>query len=390
MAGQTINISPNIIKWVIQKVQFENTNTSILESLYQWLSGEKAPTFSQLENVSKKTNIPFGYFFLTTPPEETCNIVEYRTVDSVEVIEPSRNLIDTLDKMTEIQEWMRGYLIDSGNEELPFVGKFKDAPNELSITNDIRTTLNLAKNWYTQVKSSGESFKYLRSLFENIGILVMLNGIVGQNTHRKLEISEFRAFTLVDNYAPLIFINTCDSENGKIFSLVHELVHIWIGVDNFYNDQFGNATKISEIEKICNSVSAEILVPNEYFLKKWNETNLGIFEKSEVLSKYFNCSKNVIVRRAFDNSYITRDEYDKVTSEFIEQFKQWEIKNKEKKTNGGNYYKTMETRLDKRLMKALESSAKEGKTQYTEVYRLTNTNRSTFSKLLDAGGEKLW
>ena len=143
MPGVTVSIAPEILNWIIQKVQFQNVNSSAYELLNKWLSGEKEPTFNQVEDISKKTNIPFGYFFLDKPPVEECKIVEYRTVDSINLQEPSRNLMDVLDMMTDAQEWMVDYLKDNGYDPLYFVGRGKTSTAS-EIAYDIRKELGLS------------------------------------------------------------------------------------------------------------------------------------------------------------------------------------------------------------------------------------------------------
>lgn len=389
MAGIMIKIDPSILNWIIRKIQSQNVSSSVVELLFQWQSGEKEPTFRQIEDISKKANIPFGYFFLTTPPKEECSIVEFRTVNSLELQEPSRNLLDTVDAMTDAQEWMKAFLRDNGADELSFVGKYNEEVNRDVIVDDIRKVLHLNEDWFTQTGSSAGSFKCLRGKCENAGILVMMSGIVGQNTRRKLSISEFRAFTLIDEYVPLIFINTCDTEGGKLFSLLHELAHIWMGTGSFYNDEYGTSNNISSLEKICNAVAAEILVPQEQFLKKWKEQNLDICGKITELAKYFKCSQHVIVRKALDNSFISERTYTEFVDKLTKEYKKWQ-EQKDKKGSGGDFYKTMGTKMDHRFIRALASSAKEGRTQYTDVYRLTNTNRKTFSRLVDEIGDVKW
>jgi len=389
MAGMNIKIEPSILNWIIQKIQFQDVNSSVTELLFKWQSGEKEPTFNQIEDVSKKANIPFGYFFLTTPPKEECKIIEFRTVDSLELQEPSRNLLDTVDAMIDAQEWMKSFLRDNETDKLPFVGKYNKELNECEIVEDIRRVLNLNESWFTQTASIAESFKYLREKCENAGILVMMSGIVGQNTRRKLSISEFRAFTLIDAYAPLIFINTCDTESGRLFSLLHELAHVWTGTGSFYNDQFGNANNVSFLEKTCNAVAAEILVPHEIFRKKWKEHDIDKYGKIAELAKYFKCSQYVIARKALECSFISEKDYTDFVDKLTEEYKKWQ-EQKDKKKSGGDFYKTMGAKMDHRFIRALASSAKEGRTQYTDVYRLTNTNRKTFSRLVNEIGDIKW
>ena len=75
-------------------------------------------------------------------------------------------------------------------------------------TKKIIAQLGLASDWN---RKSNDTFNVLRKASSDLGILVMQNGIVGNNPHRSLDISEFRAFVLIDAYAPLIFLNAKDS-----------------------------------------------------------------------------------------------------------------------------------------------------------------------------------
>ena len=390
MAGISVKVKPEIINWILQTIQFDSVASSAIDLLNKWQTGEKTPTFNQVEDISKKTNIPFGYFFLDKPPVEECPIVNYRTLDSLTIPEPSRNLIDTLDLMTDIQNWMTEYVVENGQEELDYVGSAENVNDVILIADKIRKTIGIDKEWYTIGGSAADSFRYLKSSLGEIGIIVMMSGIVGNNTRRKLNVEEFRAFTLVNKLAPLIFINTCDSDAGKLFSLLHELTHICLGVNSFYIDFVSNGDTDNAIEITCNAVAAEILVPNDIFINKWNDIKGTITEKTEALSKAFRCSQYVIARKALNNNKITKKIYVEIIAILTEQYKKWKEQQNANESSGGNFYRTLGSKLDHRFVYALASSAKEGRTQYTEVYRLTNTNRKTFGKLLADIGGTIW
>ena len=381
MATVNIDIAPDVIEWILSHLIEENVSLSIIDTLKKWKIGEKKPTFSQLEKVSNQINIPFGYFFLQEPPAEENKILEFRTIDSIESQNPSRELIDTIDNMEDIQEWMKNYQIKQGYSPLSIIGSMEGVQDIKSIANKMREDMELQEDWYCDMQDSWNSFKYLRSIMEDQGILVMLNGVVGQNTHRSLAIEEFRAFTLIDEYAPLIFINSNDSSNGKLFSLLHEAAHIWLGRDNFYNDRYGAGKDVSSLERVCNSVAAEIIVPNNRFITEWNKnSNISDLERIEKFSEIFKCGATVIARRALDNKFINIHEYEKVARDAIEQYN--EFKSNQKR-DGGNFYNNIAVKNDRRLILALNSSIYEGTTQFTDAYRITNTNRKTFSKLVD-------
>ena len=379
-----VNITPAIMDWIVGQIKFEKIKEPLLiKNIQLWKTGEKQPTFNQVEKLSKITNIPLGYFFLATPPAEDLSLLEYRTVDSYEVLNPSRNLIDTIREMESVQEWMRNYIITSDNDALDFVGSQKNNKNAEDIAQIIRKQLCLPEDWFVFSQNADDSFKRIRMYAEALGVIVMMNGIVGNNTHRKLEIGEFRAFTLIDNYAPLIFINSNDSYNGKLFSLLHEMAHIWLGLDNFFNDRYSAITGVDETETLCNAIAAEILVPQKHFTQKWDEQNDKNFDsKVNSIASYFNCGTTVIARKALTNNLISLQEYSFIANKAIRYFNERQEKKKNDKS-GGDYYRTLATRLDRRFLNAIANSAFEGKTLYSEAFRLTHTNRNTFLTLME-------
>lgn len=284
---------------------------------------------------------------------------------------------------------MTSYRKDLGFDTLSVVGSLKHCTDVEFIASKMREDLNLNKNWYESVSSVREAFNCVRKKLEENCIIVMMNGIVGNNTHRVLNADEFRAFTLVNEWAPLIFINTADSLNARLFSLLHEAAHIWLGANDLYNDRYSSAEKVSSVEKICNVAAGELLVPTDDFLMKWNfliETE-DVNEVINELSRKFNCSEIVIARKALDNHKIDRDLYNKISQNIILYYRNSQEK---KEAAGGNYYHTMNSRLDGVFVKALCESIKMGRTSYTEAYRLTNTSRRTFPKVVQSLGGLEW
>ena len=187
-------------------------------------------------------------------------MVNYRTIDSISSHDPSRNLIDTIDQMETIQDWMNEYLQDEGADPLPFVGSVKKPYDVMEISFRIRHTLDIDSAWYSEMNTPQDAFKWWRHKLMMIGIMVFLSGTVGSNTHRKLDLQEFRGFALIDDYAPLIFINSADTYTGRLFSLIHENVHIWLGDNSLFNRLDWQDGALRETEAICNAVAAELLV----------------------------------------------------------------------------------------------------------------------------------
>ena len=381
-----VNISNETLGWIMANINFDALSSQIAGRLMSWYSGEKVPTFNQIEEASRATGIPLGYFFLNTPPKEDRTLLEYRTVDSLELEKPSRNLLDTIHDMEQIQEWAKNQMVTDGFSELEFVGSMAEISEVGTFVSQIRQVLDLPRDWFTFSKTSADSFRYLRTKISDAGVIVMMNGIVGNSTHRPLEINEFRAFAIADEYAPLIFINSNDSTNGKLFSLLHEFAHILIGKNNFFNDRYSAHGRVNQVETICNAAAAEILVPSDLFTEKWSEVISENDVKTTIstLAKYFKCGITVIARKALDHGYITSQEYTQVAQLAVYLYN--EQRKKAKENPGGDYYRTAASRIDQRFFRMLAGSVAEGKTLYSDAFRLTNTNRTTFRELTQQAG----
>ena len=170
---------------------------------------------------------------------------------------------------------------------------------------------------------------------------------------------------------------------GKLFSLLHELAHVFIGKNSLYNQAIGKNESKEKEEVFCNALAAELLVPIELFISSWQSLEAGIEEKIALISKKFTCSRLVIARRALDSRYINQKQYDELIAIFRKEY--IDLK-QEKKSSGGDFYNTMQARYDHRFLRLLALSASEGSTNYRDAYKLTHTNRSSFDKLIETIG----
>ena len=374
----TFNVSPAIISWALNQTKHNAVPLRSIETLESWLNSEKAPSYEKIKEVSKDTHIPFGYFFLKNPPEEKLELLEFRTIKNNEYNSPSRELIECVRNMKQVIFWTRNNLIEENVGKCSVVGALKETDNKDSIVNFVRTTLSLEENWFCKSANAADSFRRLREIISNLGIIVTLEGRAGNSNARAFDLNEFRAFTIIDDYAPLIFINSKDTDNGKLFSLLHEFTHICLGKNNLFNDRYNSTVHIDKLETLCNKVSAEILVPTELLKKQWERCkDKDVLSIVDNCAKYFRCSKLVIAKKAYDISLINFESYKKVYDCSIQNFE----KRKSADRRGPSYYVTLASHVDKRFFTMLYSSVLDGRTRYTEAFRLTNTNRKTFEGL---------
>ena len=375
-------VKPIIIKWAIQSAGKDiNVLSDKFDKIDKWASEESELTVSELNKLSKELRIPFGYFFLVEPPDEDIQLLKYRTVENEEQAKPSRDLIDTIKYMEKRQSFMRDALIEDGFLPHEFVGSatITDNPEDLAVK--ITQALKLKKDWN---KNNPAAFNVLREAISNLGILVMQNGVVGNNNHRVLNVAEFRAFVLIDEYVPLIFLNARDSANAKVFSLCHELVHIWLGVDELYNDNFttNQIFNNGQLESFCNEVAAEMLLPLSSIQSALDPQN-DIYTNIKHISKVFNVSELVVCIRLKTKKFINAKVFNEVYANLLTEMRDNLLgKQLQEKKSGGDYYATSGSRLDARFAATVSRKAREGRILYTEAYELVGAKGKTYDNLI--------
>lgn len=377
-----VTISDEVLKWLVQKPEFSDLKQEARDKVLAWQRGEKKPTFKELEKISKSTGIPFGFFFLQEPPKEEHPLLECRTVEGRGISGISQSLRNVIQDMELAQDWMSSQLRSEGasvNGLLGCLPKRGSAVREDA--NRIRELLGINEDWFTERKSHRDHFQYMRTGISENGVLVMMSGIVGLNTAKVLDIEEFRAFALIDDYAPLIFINGNDGEGARLFSLLHELAHIALGVSDLFNSRYDEETAKKEAEKRCNAIAAEIMVPDGLFEERWSLLgDLETKQRIDRLSEYFCCGKTVIARKALDHGLIGKALYREVAESEIEAYRFSRSVEKER-PGGGDFYRAFLDRADPRFLERLVDSVESGETQYTEALRLTHLDLQSFNEV---------
>lgn len=363
-----VNVNANILTWAIARAGYElQPFTEKFPNVQLWLEGEKKPTVKQLENFSKKVHLPFGYLFLPEPPKEKLPIPFFRS-NSKQAEKVSINVYDTILLMQQRQDWLRDYLKENDFDQLTFVGKFRNSTNVQAIVADIRNTLNLPENWASQFKTWQEAQDHLVLHIEDKGIITVFNGVVENNGFRKIPVDECRGFVLVNEMAPFMFINNADWKSAQMFTIVHELAHIWTGHSAGFD--FRKLQPADDpIEILCDKVAAEFLVPENSFNEVWNRNPSITFA-----SRYFKVSEIVIARRALDTRKLTKSQF----FEFYEEYSNREFAKKEQQSSGGDFYATTKKRLSLTFASHINNAVKSGNLLYREAYKLTSLKGDTF------------
>jgi Zn-dependent peptidase ImmA (M78 family) len=379
-----VDIEPTMLRWACERAGYPPSHLAErIPQLPAWLRGEARPTLKQLEKLANATHTPLGYLFLPAPPEEPLPITDFRTVGDEVRGTPSPDLLDTIYLMQRRQAWLRESLIESGAEPLSFTGSATLDDDPESIGREMRRALGLTDGWGAGVRSWQEAVSELRRAIEQLGVMAVINGIVENNTHRKLDVQEFRGFTLTDPYAPLVFVNGADAKSAQMFSLAHELAHVWLGSQGLsgFVGLFPGGTPV---EEWCNRAAAEMLVPGRELRERWREMRREE-RPFERLARAFKVSPVVAARRVLDLGLIDRDAF----FDFYDEYVGRERHREEKGSGGGDFYNKQNTRVGELFATQVARAALEGRIGFKEAYELTGLNGATFEKYASRLGVEL-
>ncbi|MCE9679202.1 XRE family transcriptional regulator [Shewanella sp. AS1] len=346
------NINTKMLKWARERVGFAVPEFAKKcgikpERLEEWEAGQAPLTFNQAMTFADKAHIPFGYLFLPTPPADELPIPDLRTLGGEGVFRPSAELLDIVKLMQERQAWYKDYLKQQLAEPCQVVGRFSVKDGKQAVVADMRKKLGVAEH-----PSRGKWVDYYRDLvskIEFVGILVMRQSDLGHFT-RPLLVSEFRGFAISDDYAPIIFVNHADAPGARLFTLIHELCHIWLGKSGVSD---GNTQNHRQEEVFCNAVAAEFLVPEHEFVALWQNGCESWQDNLGPLEAHFHVSTWVLARRALTVGFITEYEY----SNYIATQK---AINKNKGDGGPTYYRTKKSQISQSFSKAIIQQAMSG------------------------------
>lgn len=362
-----VPVKPEMLKWACRRAGVGvDALTQRFPKLSDWITGDAEPTFRQLEDFARATHVSFGYFFLAKPPEEPVPIPDLRTVGGARVRKPSANMLDTIYLCQQRQDWYRQHARLMGEEPLGFVDSARVGTNVIRAAASIRSALGLDAP--LNAKSTADAFRLLLDRADDLGVMVMVSGIVGNNTRRPLDPDEFRGFALVDALAPLIFVNGADTKAAQLFTLIHELAHVWSGESGVSDVSTASVPRV-DIERWCNAVAAEVLAPLADF-KAALRPNAELWGEANRLAGVFGVSTLVVLRRMHDAGRLTREQHAAAYRKEAARLSALMHARKETGESGGNFYYTANYRLSTRFASAVIASTWEGRSTFTEAFRL--------------------
>lgn len=367
------SLNPAVLQWVRLRADLSVTDLAQKlklpeDAITQWEENGEIEE-QMVPKLAEKTKTAFGYLFLDSPPEVKLPISDFRRVAGGQPLAPSRFLLSVIYRCQRRQQWYREHLIANGSHPLPFVGSKTTRDPVKVVAREIADATRIGYAYNREVSKWEETMSRSIEGIESAGIIVNKVGYADGYTHNTLSVQEFRGFALSDPYAPLIFVNGADAAAAQMFSLAHELVHIWLGESAVSNlDKTYPAS--SEVEKFCNEVAAEILVPTDALARDWN-TKAPIGAEISRLARHYRVSKIVIARRGKDAGIVSPSYYSKIYKAQVEAGK----------NSGGNYYNTKSYEASRRFSTAIIRDTRNGNTMFREAMELLGIKgTSTFER----------
>ena len=375
----TIELEPSVLRWARERVGFdEETLARKLKvkpfRVSEWeTTGEI--TFAKVDALSKKTYTPVGLLYLDEPPDDRLPITDFRTRQESSPKRPSPNLLESVYQMQRRQQWMRDELMRQEVPRLDFVGSFDVDSDPREVASSMNDVLRIMGGWASNEGTWTDAIRVLRDYIDAAGIMVVFNGIVGNDTHRTLDPDEFQGFALADDYAPLVFVNNTDYKTAQIFTLAHELAHVFINQTGLSALENLHPTD-HQVEKACNQIAAEFLVPEDQLKGIWKSA-ISTTDPYGATARHFKVSTVVAARRALDARLISRNQF--LGYYNANKSKDWT--GSASSASGGNFWINQRWRLGARFGAAVTRAVKEGRLGYTEAYSLTGLKGDTFANM---------
>lgn len=381
MATTEAYITPALLQWA--RGRYFPTVMSAAEKLHipaekldAWERGDLRPTFRQAQSLASRLHIPFGYLFLTSPPKESLPLPDLRTVAGMPPGLPSPDFLDVLNDAQRKQSWYREELESENATKLEFVGRFASGSPAEEIAADLSITLGIDDAMRRSV-DSWEAFltQFIRNA-ESAGVLVLRSGVAEGNNNRKLSVEEFRGFVIADDVAPLVFINSQDAKSAQIFTLAHELAHIWINQSGVSNPDFRRSAdgQVNDIERLCNRVAAETLLPEREFLLDWNDSD-DVAANIRALTRRYRVSAITVLRQALDFKELDEETYWTLF--------QAERDKRDRKGTGGEFYNTFFARNSRTFCATLIAAAVAGRVSDLDTAKLLNVKGQTIRRIAE-------
>ncbi|MDD3479519.1 MAG: XRE family transcriptional regulator [Paludibacteraceae bacterium] len=380
-------ITAKVFKWaresakMTEEIAASKVAVSI-DKFKDWENGEDFPTIRQAQTLAKAYRRPFALFFLPDVPTDFQPLQDFRKTGSKEL---STSSIFIIREIQQKQAWISEVNEDNNENRVPFIGRFTIKDNPVLVAKDILATLNINPLNY---KSNNPIIEWIDKAESN-GIFISRTSFI--HSRLKLDSNEIQGFAIADDFAPFIFINSDDWNAPQLFTLVHELSHLWIaetGISNDVEPSIKNIGDYNPIELFCNEVAANALMPKEFI----DSLDSKAFDNAKEVfknAKMIGVSSFALLVRALNLNIISLSAYKQLKqladieyNEFLKREEAKKIKQKEKEKRGGpNYFLLQLNRNSRLFTQTVLDAFRGGVIEPSMASNLLNVQVNKFPKL---------
>jgi Zn-dependent peptidase ImmA (M78 family)/transcriptional regulator with XRE-family HTH domain len=383
-------ITPNVLKWARESARMTEETAAAkitkltVKKLKEWEDGTSQPTIRQAQKLAKAYKRPFALFFLPEVPRDFQPLQDFRKSGSKELTTSS---IFIIREIQQKQAWISDVYSENKEEKLSFIGRFSLNSNARDVANDILATLGINPAEY---KTDNPIREWINAA-ESSGIFVSRTSFI--HSKMKLDSEELQGFAIADPFAPFVFVNSDDWNAPQLFTLLHELAHIWIaatGISNGIEPEITNHDRFNPIELFCNEVAANALLPSELILN----IDGRVFRNSQEIfktAKSLGVSSFAFLVRALNLKLVSNSEYNALKRQaeidyqtFLnrEAEKKAALKIKQKEKSGGpNPYLLRLNKNSRLFTQVVLDALRSGFVQPTQASFLLGTPSNYFHKL---------
>ncbi|HHV76532.1 MAG TPA: ImmA/IrrE family metallo-endopeptidase [Syntrophothermus lipocalidus] len=373
----TVPIVPETLKWAMEWAAIDKETLAKAlnvksEKITDWLNGTQKPTYRQAKELANRCHVAFSQLLLPPPEKIDIPLNDFRR-GPAKVNRPSPELVEAIYDALRKRDWWREY---RRNEPVPFWEKRfvkKDAPEAFA---DAILQIIPIQDAQKKASSWQDLLRLATQQIEEAGILVLRQSFVGSNTHRVYNSEEFSGFAIADEVAPVIFVNTRDSIARQTFTLIHELIHVWLGDSVLDANLEGIESPDIQAERFCDQVAAAMLMPAEDFRNIWYGNP---YEGAQWAARKFKVSAWAALKRALELNLVSYREYHEALNKIKE-----DIEPQTQREGGPTFWTTLESRNSRKFTRAVVEAARRGDISAKEMASLLNLNLATALEFMES------
>ncbi|WP_263419314.1 ImmA/IrrE family metallo-endopeptidase [Terriglobus albidus] len=368
----------------------DSKEASGTDKLLELERGARRPTRTQLNKIAKTYRRPLLTFYMATPPKKAPRGEDFRSTGS-DVSTRDNALLDALLRDLKARQEIVRDLLEDLDEATPksFVGSFRLADGEQSVADQVSALLDIPRVRSNWGGTPDDFFKKLRSAVEKIGVFVLLTGDLGSH-HSTLSEEVFRGFAVADPIAPFIVINDHDARTARSFTLIHELVHIFLGETGVSGtpESIRDNSDVGRIEQFCNDVAGLVLLPSSFADRRPTELNNGATAATryiESIAKTWLVSEPLVAFRLKRLGWISTGTYRELATIYAQRWasvKESTRAANQLKEGGPSYYVVKQSRLGEALVDVVRRTLRENRLTHTRAAKVLGVKPSSVEPLI--------